>query len=1059
MKKLRKISIAIILLLSINIICPIINTNAVTTLLSTYTDYVTFKNDLQSLGYPLSITVNTAIKEPNMATYNKYKLVVYGYLAEFSTKKDVYGEYEYLGWNRYGTPQPNSKYNDTGSGSDGFDTCIYVTTDMSGNDISNQATLSWKNESSSEYFEYNKNVKLSYNGSGIGLTVNQIGTNKAILYQQATLISEGSVRVYFTDRNGSNKRYATLTIPTIPFQNILRGSLTTNAKSYTMSANQNAISVVVQANAQINLDSKDGTDKFFKDIYIYTLTAKATKVEINGKVVYSAYTTPPTFDDDAYGTMLSKTFNASSTPKTILLNRNLFTTGAGQRIRIYGYMSYTTLQNQKHTIDRVVEVDVNVEPQTSRSLTVNYIDSTGKPLGTSQTINNITTDDVPVPMAIIPDYKPIKYVNITKGIEELYSSKPYNERVLEGQNIEVAFVYNNANSSPTPTVTASATPTELKADIGSVKVDVLANALVSNYTSSTTPRITNLALYCEPEGESGKGQTHNLGGSNTSVQKLFTFDINTSGKTNNEKQEFNVRLTVTYANGTTATANTTTNLTFKSDSNIILSVTGSTRNSQYLTGDIVRIEIQSTGTIENKFDEATQSAILFVKQMPVGWKIGDAKTYITSKSKKRSSQVPANSTGTIDGTYSDFAFDVNAENQAYTQYFEITLATIVKDKVYIETNYISTEIYKGVIPPIINTNKPSTTVNVNSIVFVGSSVLLSGYGNDNDANDKLQGALVLDGVQIDSKESATNSISLSKDWTFLEEGKHNLSMYVLDQGGNLGIDSKDFQVVVPSPTLVVKTNRTYTQLGDVKVNRKYNIDISISYAGSSSAFINWNRTTWKVEPYQNIGQLDIKKKQPTAMDGDKPYPQSFSVLSKKDGKYKVTITIENNYGKTDTKQIIVEVSPDTAPIAILISDKSILRDPATGYATFNLMDNTSNGTGQYSFSDDYDDIVKRAWVYAYDDNGNGSYTDDNWYIYNASSKTWMLISNNLEDLLKKDVFSDIYSCGNENNVQVITKYVGDYRMGLFVKEGYGQPTINEFITSGDYLTDNTIIGK
>ena len=348
MKVLKKISLGLIIVMIFQLI--VIAPNAFA-LESNYSDYSIFIRDLNAINYPESITVSGSVKNANMTTYNKYKLVVYGNLGEYSSKKDIAGEYEYLGWNKNGQAQPNSKYQGTGTGTESFNQVLYVSTDMSGNSITTQARNSWKNLTN--YEDYNLKEQLLYNGAPTGVNVNFITQDKTILLQPATLISNGSVRVYFTSKDGSNKRYATLTIPAIPYKNITSCQLNSDKTMYLMPGDKDDIDISIGASAFVNPLSNN-----FTKYFIFGLTARITSLEINGVEVASSY--KGTFDDNFYGATITQNFQVDTGLKPLNIKRSQLKEGVNTII-FKGYASMETFNNLNDTVYTSKPITITVD--------------------------------------------------------------------------------------------------------------------------------------------------------------------------------------------------------------------------------------------------------------------------------------------------------------------------------------------------------------------------------------------------------------------------------------------------------------------------------------------------------------------------------------------------------------------------------------------------------------------------------------------------------------------------------------------------------------------------
>lgn len=254
-------------------------------------------------------------------------------------------------------------------------------------------------------------------------------------------------------------------------------------------------------------------------------------------------------------------------------------------------------------------------------------------------------------------------------------------------------------------------------------------------------------------------------------------------------------------------------------------------------------------------------------------------------------------------------------------------------------------------------------------------------------------------------------------------GSYTVTATVTDSLG-LGATATDSFSVIPA----IPQPKLYT-FGTLKENRKVILDGSYSYAGSKRAQIDWSKAKWTITPAtSDIDPTSIKTVEP--LEGS----SKLTCLFKEAGRYKVTLTLTNNYGNSATGTWYIEIKPDEPPVASYTCPTKIIRDPNdSSKATVQL---TSN-----SYSPDNDVVAKHAWLYAWDSNNDGNFDDETWYAL-KSDGTWQQI-----DLSTFDI--DNSDCGNLTTVAFKTNNVGKYEVKLIVKEEFGQETIPQFVTTKD----------
>lgn len=256
---------------------------------------------------------------------------------------------------------------------------------------------------------------------------------------------------------------------------------------------------------------------------------------------------------------------------------------------------------------------------------------------------------------------------------------------------------------------------------------------------------------------------------------------------------------------------------------------------------------------------------------------------------------------------------------------------------------------------------------------------------------------------------------------------HTVGLEVTDNMGATDQTTKQFRVLPTIPTADFSVygfdNNNQKTYDKGKVNRLIEIDSTLSDAVTAAkdvAPIDYSKTIYKIEPKTDgIDQTDILQKAST----DK---KKLQFLVRKPGDYEVTVQVVNKYGEISrpvTKDL--HVVPDEAPFASFKVDKKIYyRDGSTQYANITLTDQSE--------SKDNDKISNRKWYVEFDSNNDGEFGT------------------------RYDTPKQLISSGTNNLVvNFTTNKVGHYRFSEVVTEDFGQPTIPEFITPEDYLTDLT----
>ncbi|MFS1519580.1 PKD domain-containing protein [Bacillus sp. SCS-151] len=243
--------------------------------------------------------------------------------------------------------------------------------------------------------------------------------------------------------------------------------------------------------------------------------------------------------------------------------------------------------------------------------------------------------------------------------------------------------------------------------------------------------------------------------------------------------------------------------------------------------------------------------------------------------------------------------------------------------------------------------------------------------------------------------------------TFKEIGTFELWHGVDDFRGGHDETIKEIEVLEPIPTARIKT------IGQLKVNKKIDIDISESETPGDSV-MEWELSKIEITPVEGQNVESIKYS--GSLDGVITKP----VMFKEKGYYKITATVKNNYGYSDTTETVIFISPDKPPEADFNTETTIYREENSDYAFIKATDN--------SRSPDGDTIAKRIWTITFDSDNDGNFEDET-----------------------PTVMDD----GNTIEVDYRVNHVGEYKLELEVIEGGSEDVIPEFYDPSEALKDDT----
>lgn len=247
-----------------------------------------------------------------------------------------------------------------------------------------------------------------------------------------------------------------------------------------------------------------------------------------------------------------------------------------------------------------------------------------------------------------------------------------------------------------------------------------------------------------------------------------------------------------------------------------------------------------------------------------------------------------------------------------------------------------------------------------------------------------------------------------------EPTTYSASIFVMDDDGDTDQAFTNFTVLPTKPTADISVT------GSFKINRKIVADATNSDTKSPIhvAPIDYTKTDWQITPVTDGIDPSGIKIRPSNDYSTREF------LVREPGQYRIQATVTNIFGETsDAVDQVINVINDEPPVASFsVNQSKVLRDQ-DGVATILLTDSSR------SVDDDF--ISERTWYVEYDSDNDG-------------------VFGTLRDG-QKQILSD----ENLETVTFKTDRVGHYRFSLYVKEGFGLPTLEEFIRDEHYLDDET----
>lgn len=308
--------------------------------------------------------------------------------------------------------------------------------------------------------------------------------------------------------------------------------------------------------------------------------------------------------------------------------------------------------------------------------------------------------------------------------------------------------------------------------------------------------------------------------------------------------------------------------------------------------------------------------------------------------------------------------------------------------------------------------EPEPNIPPEALVYVEPSFYWVEEVPFQDHSYDIDGEIVFSEFRVDGEPSQ----SPKKFSRVTQEEQHSVEVMVVDDKGDSDSHSKEFKILPTTPTA------EFSITGTIKENRQISLDGTLSDRTSPVhvAPIVYSLSQWNIRPLtEGVLPSDILIR--TSSDKSK---RDF--LVRKAGEYEISLTVTNTYGETSkpvTKRIIVE--PDKPPIAKFTADtaKAIRDKNDNKHATITLTD--------ASISEDEDVIKQRIYYVEFDSNNDG-------FFGTPLDEPKKIISNT-----------------NETVVRYKTSKVGNYRFSMEIVEGFGQPTLPEFIQDEHYRRDTT----
>ncbi|MUT67783.1 hypothetical protein [Paenibacillus sp. NEAU-GSW1] len=427
------------------------------------------------------------------------------------------------------------------------------------------------------------------------------------------------------------------------------------------------------------------------------------------------------------------------------------------------------------------------------------------------------------------------------------------------------------------------------------------------------------------------------------------------------------------------------------DPNVKLTGTISPTSTEF-SGVDIPVEINGTAMVENVGDRIISKWMFY------------------SRPEQTASAKSNTVTGNNKTASTKFNFTISSGDvveDPYVQNYVLTARVHFTDGTTAEATVpLHSDVYQKAVPIVTCVDAPVPIIDAPSSAMAGETISISG------ARSNATGGKSIANYEWDGNWSGFTTLTGKGGDIMLDSvGKKKVTLTVTDSEGCKGTTEKAISVGKPLPYAKALVE------GSLKENRLIIFDGSESRGSEDEdANVKIKSYTWEVIE-NGGGSADAS----SIRFAGKLSGRTKNVLFKKAGSYCAILTVENEYGATAEDQTCFTVKPDEKPIVNFSAVKEVLRDPDNDLkATLQVTD--------LSYSPDGDYIAQRIWSYKYDSDNDGSFDDETKVLIDDTNLTEM----------KEDVAA-----------------VGKYRIYLEVVEGFGEPTIPEFITSADYRRSNS----
>lgn len=270
---------------------------------------------------------------------------------------------------------------------------------------------------------------------------------------------------------------------------------------------------------------------------------------------------------------------------------------------------------------------------------------------------------------------------------------------------------------------------------------------------------------------------------------------------------------------------------------------------------------------------------------------------------------------------------------------------------------------------------------------------------------------------------------------FKESGYYELIATIMDEKGQRSTFS-DFIRIYPLPTAKITDDTTLRWQGidfRTKENRTFKLDGNTSFAndyyGPELHPIDHNKDYWEIIPLdsQGTGVIRIQNGSGGALvnQGNSTKfirsndPLNETLLFKEDGRYLVRYQLTNTYNKKSPfVEQVVTVDKDTHPDISFEVIPTAFRDVDDGKQAEMI-------TYSLSASSNDEDIIDIQRIrYRFDSDNDGDFSDESW-------------------------IGTVPIDYSNQRATVKATHVGWYQFEYMIKDKFGQPTLNEFVTTSD----------